>query len=162
MAKITPSHLFSSISGKLCKKESTYIAINHHTGQMYSGEYHGCDQPNSEAQQAIKATFTSKAKLAAAWWRANKPSEKLPKGSDNYQLVVKAYKGQHKIGNPYSYLRTLIGDDLKVKLGDLDITGDVSAGGGSASGGSSSGSQGGGSSTGNGGGSQGSNGDGEG
>ena len=57
---------------------------------------------------------------------------------------MKAYKGQHKIGNPYSYLCSLVTDDLKVKLGDLDITGSITpdAGGGSGvkpgSGGSSS------------------------
>lgn len=38
---------------------------------------------------------------------------------------MKAYKAQHKIGNSYSYLRTLVTDDLKVKLGDLDITGEI-------------------------------------
>ena len=57
---------------------------------------------------------------------------------------MKAYKAQHKIGNRFSYLRTLVTDDLKVKLGDLDITGSITpdAGGGSVvkpgSGGSSS------------------------
>ena len=150
MAKVEPNHLFSSISGKLCKKESTYIALNHHTGKMYSGEYHGCQQPNTEAQQQVKTTFTSKGKFAAAWWNANKPSEKQAKGSESYQMVMKAYKAQHKIGNPYSYLRTLVGDDMKVRLGDLDITGGVkaptsSAGSGSTSQGSGSTSQGGGS-----------------
>lgn len=144
MAKVEPNHLFSSISGKLCKKESTYIALNHHTGKMYSGEYHGCQQPNTEAQQQVKTTFTSKGKFAAAWWNANKPSEKQAKGSESYQMVMKAYKAQHKIGNPYSYLRTLVGDDMKVRLGDLDITGSVkvpaSSGGNSQGSGSSTGS----------------------
>ncbi len=155
MAKITPSHLFSSISGKLCSKQSTYIALNKKTGQMYSAEYHGGNQPNSEQQQEMKSIFTSKSKLAASWWNANKPSTENSKGTDSYQLVLKAYKSQNKIGNPYSYLRTLVTDELKVKLGDLDITGSVTTGsgsgttsgggtsssgtGGSASGGSSSG-----------------------
>ena len=142
MAKLTPSALFETISGKLCRKGSTYVALNHRTGKMYSGEYHGCEQPNSEAQQAVKTVFTSKAKLAAAWWAANKPSTKLPKGSESYQMVMKAYKSQHKIGNSYSYLRALVGSDMKVKLGALDITGDVKVSAGNASGGSStSGSQ---------------------
>ena len=57
---------------------------------------------------------------------------------------MKAYKAQHKIGNPFNYLRSLVTNDLKVKLGDLDITGSITpdAGGGSVvkpgSGGSSS------------------------
>lgn len=103
MAKITPSHLFSSISGKLCSKQSTYIALNKKTGQMYSAEYHGGAQPNSEAQQQVKSTFSTKGKLAAAWWNTNKPSVENPNGTESYQLVLKAYKSQSKIGNPYSY-----------------------------------------------------------
>ena len=38
---------------------------------------------------------------------------------------MKAYKAQHKIGNPFNYLRSLVTKDLKVKLGDLDITGEI-------------------------------------
>ena len=42
---------------------------------------------------------------------------------------MKAYKAQHKIGNPYSYLRSLVTDDLKVILAGNDLTGGVSSGG---------------------------------
>lgn len=127
MAKIQPSDLFTSISGKLCSKEGTYIALNKQTGKMYSAVHHHYSDSNTEAQQAVKAAFASRAKFANKWWKANKPSTENPKGSDNYQLVMKAYKAQHKIGNPLSYLRSLVTDDLKVKLGDLDITGEIKA-----------------------------------
>lgn len=80
-----------------------------------------------------------KAKLAASWWNTNKPSVGNPNGTESYQLVLKAYKSQSKIGNPYSYLRTLVTDELKVKLGDLDITGSTTtSGGGTTAGGGSS------------------------
>ena len=127
MAKIQPSDLFTSISGKLCSKEGTYIALNKQTGKMYSAVRHVNTYSNTEAQQAVRTAFVSRSKLGTAWWMANKPSEANPKGTDNYQLVMKAYKSQHKIGNPLSYLRSLITDDLKVKLGDLDITGEIKA-----------------------------------
>ena len=55
----------------------------------------------------------------------------MPAGTANYQLVMKAYKGQHKVGNPYSYLRSLVSPEFKVMLGDLDITGNITSGGGS-------------------------------
>ena len=97
MAKITPSHLITSISGKLCKKDTTYIGVNKRTGKMYSAGYHGCTQPNSEEQQAVKATFTKKAQFASAWWKQNRPSSTSAKGSDAYLAVMKAYKAQHKI-----------------------------------------------------------------
>ena len=134
MAKVQPSDLFTSISGKLCSKEGTYIALNKQTGKMYSAVHHRYSDTNTEAQQAVKAAFAARAKFATKWWKANSPSTENPQGSESYKLVMKAYKAQHKIGNRFCYLRTLVTDDLKVKLGDLGITGDVSApaaGGGS-------------------------------
>ena len=125
MAKVQPSDLFTSISGKLCSKEGTYIALNKQTGKMYSAVRHVNTYSNTEAQQEVRKAFVSRSKLGTAWWKANKPSEENPKGTDNYQLVMKAYKSQRKIGNPLNYLRSLVTDDLKVKLGDLDITGEI-------------------------------------
>lgn len=125
MAKVQTSDLFMSVSGKLCSKEGTYIALNKQTGKMYSAVHHHYSDSNTEAQQAVKAAFASRAKFATKWWKANKPSTGNPKGSDHYQLVMKAYKAQRKIGNSFSYLRTLVTDDLKVKLGDMDITGEI-------------------------------------
>ena len=134
MAKIVPSHLVSSISGKLCKKDTTYIGVNKRTGKMYSAGYHGCVQPNSEKQQMAKATFKKKAQFASAWWKQNRPSSTSTNGTEAYVAVMKAYKAQHKIGNPYSFMRSLVTDDLKVMLSGNDITGGVSAEGGSGGG----------------------------
>nr|DAF71387.1 MAG TPA: hypothetical protein [Caudoviricetes sp.] len=134
MAKVQPSDLFTSISGKLCSKEGTYIALNKQTGKMYSAVHHHYSDSNTEAQQAVKAAFAQRAKFATKWWKANKPSTENPKGSESYQQVMKAYKAQHKIGNSFSYLRTLVTDDLKVKLGDLDITGEITPDAGTNSG----------------------------
>ena len=131
MAKIVPSHLVSSISGKLCKKDTTYIGVNKRTGKMYSAGYHGCTQPNSEEQQAVKATFKKKAQFASAWWKKNRPSSTSANGTDAYVAVMKAYKAQHKIGNPYSFMRSLVTDDLKVIIAGNDLTGGVVSGGGS-------------------------------
>ena len=129
MAKITPSHLITSISGKLCSKDTTYIGVNKRTGKMYSAGYHGCVQPNSEGQQAGKTTFKKKSQFASAWWKQNRPSSTSANGTDVYIAVMKAYKAQHKIGNPYSYLRSLVTDDLKVILSGNDLTGGVVSGG---------------------------------
>ena len=128
--KFTPD--VESISGKLCSKSKVIYAVNKQTGVTHRLERHEYTDANTEVQQAVRRTFVSKGKFAASWWNANKPSDKQPKGSESYQLVLKAYKGQHKIGNPYCYMRTLVTDDMKVKLGDLDITGSVTAGGSSS------------------------------
>ena len=139
MAKIKLNHLFESVSGKLCKKGSTYVALNKRTGKMYSAEYHEHATTNTEALQDAKAAFTKKSQFAASWWASNKPAKEGTLGTDAYQKVIKAYKQQTKIGNPYSYLRSLVTDDLKVMLGTTDLTNGTTAGGGSSSGGTSSG-----------------------
>lgn len=142
MSKVKLNHMFISASGKLCKKEGTYVAYNQRTGKMYTAEYHERTQPNSEAQQEVKAVFKSKSKLASSWWASNKPAKEGTLGTDAYQQVMKAYKSQTKIGNPYSYLRSLVTDDLKVMLGTTDLTNGATTSGGSSSssgGGTSSG-----------------------
>lgn len=136
--------MFVSASGKLCKKEGTYIAYNKQTGKMYTAEYHDRTQPENDAQQAVKSKFTTKSKLASVWWNANKPTKENTLGTEAYQKVIKAYKSQKNIGNPYSYMRSLVTDDLKVMLGTTDITNGASAG---TSGSGSSSSQSGGSSS---------------
>ena len=125
MAKVNFTSDVQSISGKLCSKEGVVYSVNKQTGVTTRSDRHGYTDANTEAQQAVRKLFSTKGKFAIKWWNANKPSTENPKGSDNYQLVLKAYKSQHKIGNRLGYLRTLVTDDLKVKLGDLDITGEI-------------------------------------
>lgn len=157
MAQVNFPSDIQSISGKLCSEQGIVYSVNRQTGKTYRSDRHGYHDANTEAQQQVRKLFATKGSFSAAWWKANRPSASQPKGSDSYKLVMKAYRSQHKIGNSYSYLRTLVTDDLKVKLGDLDITGDVSSpsAGPSAGGGSSAGSgttEGGGEHTGEGGG----------
>ena len=51
---------------------------------------------------------------------------------------MKAYKAQHKIGKPYSFMRSLVTDDLKVMLAGNDLTGGVKPGGSTTEGGDGS------------------------
>lgn len=142
MAHVNFPSDIQSISGRLCKREGIIYSVNRQTGKTTRTDRHSHIDANTEAQQTVRKLFASKAKFGTAWWLANKPSDVNPKGTDNYQLVMKAYKSQHKIGNPLNYLRSLVNDDLKIKLGDLDITGSVSApsaGGGSSSAGGGTG-----------------------
>ena len=137
MPKVRFSSDIQSISGKLCKKEGVVYSVNKQTGVTHRSDRHGYADANTEAQQTVRKLFASKAKFGTAWWKANKPSEANPKGSDNYQLVMKAYKSQHKIGNPLNSLRSLVNEDLKITLGDLDITGEIKADAGTTEGGAS-------------------------
>ena len=134
MAKVTFSTDIVSISGKLCSKEGVIYSVNQQTGKTYRSDRHGHHDANTAEQQAVRATFKQKAQFASSWWKQNRPSSTSANGSDAYLAVMKAYKAQHKIGNPYSYLRSLVTDDLKVMLSGNDLTGGVSADGGSGGG----------------------------
>ena len=68
-------------------------------------------------------------------WKQNRPSATSVKGTEAYLAVMKAYKAQHKIG--YSYMRSLVTDDLKVMLAGNDLTGGVKPGGSTTEGGGS-------------------------
>lgn len=144
MPKVRFSTDIQSISGKLCSKDGVIYSVNKQTGETYRSDRHSYHDANTEQQQ-IRSTFKKKAQFASAWWKQNRPSATSANGSEAYLSVMKAYKAQHKIGNPYSFMRSLVTDDLKVMLSGNDITGCVVAPGGSSTGsggGSQSGSDG--------------------
>ena len=129
MAKVKFSTDIQSISGKLCSKEGVIYSVNQQTGKTYRSDRHSFNDANTERQQQHRADFKKKSQFASAWWKQNRPSSTSANGSDAYIAVMKAYKAQHKIGNPYSYLRSLVTDDLKVILAGNDLTGGVVSGG---------------------------------
>ena len=135
MPKVRFATDIQSISGKLCSKEGVIYSVNKRTGETYRSDRHVINNPNTEGQQAVRTTFKKKAQFASAWWKQNRPSSTSANGTDAYMAVMKAYKAQHKIGNPYSYLRSLVTDDLKVILSGNDLTGGVKPGGSTTEGG---------------------------
>ena len=134
MPKVRFSTDIQSISGKLCSKEGVIYSVNKQTGETYRSDRHSYHDANTEVQQQIRSTFKKKAQFASAWWKQNRPSSTSTNGTEAYVAVMKAYKAQHKIGNPYSFMRSLVTDDLKVMLSGNDLTGGVSADGGSGGG----------------------------
>ena len=132
MAKVKFSTDIQSISGKLCSKEGVIYSVNQQTCKTNRSDRHSYSDPKTEVQQTIRATFKKKAQFASAWWKQNRPSSKSTNGTDAYIAVMKAYRAQHKIGNPYSFMRSLVTDDLKVILAGNDLTGGVVSGGSSS------------------------------
>lgn len=136
MARVQPSSLITSISGSTCHHDGTYFATTKQTGKVYAAKRcFSSDKPMTEAQKEQQVKFGSKAKFASAWWSKNKPSQANPNGTEAYQLIQRAFKGQHKTGNIFAYMRSLITADNKVMIGDLDITGGVKPGGSTTEGG---------------------------
>lgn len=136
MPKVKFSSDIQSISGKLCSQEGVIYSVNKQTGEIYRSDRHSHRDANTEVQQQTRATFKKKSQFASAWWKQNRPFDGKT-GTAAYAAVMKAYRVQHKIGNPYSFMRSLVSDDLKVVLHGEDITGDVKPGGSTASGGTS-------------------------
>ena len=134
MAKVKFSTDIQSISGKLCSKEGVIYSVNQQTGETYRSDRHSFNDANTERQQQHRADFKKKSQFASAWWKQNRPSSTSTNGTEAYLAVMKAYKAQHKIGNPYSFMRSLVTDDFKVMLSGNDLTGGVSADGGSGGG----------------------------
>lgn len=112
------------------------MSVNQQTGKTYRSDRHSHHNANTEVQQP-RPIFKKKAQFASSWWKQNRPSATSAKGTEAYLAMMKAYKAQHKIGNPYSFMRSLVTDDLKVILAGNDITGGVTAGGSATAGGGS-------------------------
>lgn len=110
------------------------MSVNKQTGKTYRSDRHSHHDANTEVQQP-RSIFKKKAQFAAAWWKQNRPADKNAKGTEAYLAVMKAYKAQHKIGNPYSFMRSLVTDDLKVLLSGNDLTGGVKPGSSTTEGG---------------------------
>lgn len=122
MAKVTLSPEFESISGRLCSRNKSVIAVNKKTGKMVRYDYHEHEDPNTDKQKAVRATFSQKAKAATEWWHANKPTSATVTPTDAWKQFKAKYDAQNKIGNPFSYLRTLVKDDLTINLGSTAST----------------------------------------
>lgn len=122
MAKVKLSTEFESISGRLCKRNGATIAVNKKTGKMYRYDYHERNQPNSQKQQAVKETFTQKAKIAASWWKVNKPADKNATPTADFTRLKKAYDAQNEYGNIYAFLRSCVTDEMKIVIGGQEVT----------------------------------------
>lgn len=112
MAKITPTSLVAAISGRTCSLDSTHFMTNRRTGKVYAAKLcNPCDGSDpTEKQQQARINFATQASIAKAWRAANAPSEAQPKGTEEFQAMMKLYKAQNKIGNWYAFVRTKIKD----------------------------------------------------
>lgn len=127
MAKVTFSTDIQSISGKLCSQEGVTYSVNQQTGKTYRSDRHGYSDLKPRFSRLFVPSSKRKSQFPSALWKQNRPSDKSAKGTEAYLAVMKAYKAQHKIGNLYSFMRSLVTDDLKVVLAGNDLTGGVLA-----------------------------------
>ena len=100
MARITPIDVIKGISGKYGNGSNDYFATNTSSNRIHLAKY--LNKPTGPAtpeQLAQMEAFGNQQKMAAAWLRANRPSEANgPKGTEAYQ-EAQALKKQAHLSN---------------------------------------------------------------
>ena len=147
MARITPIDVIKGISGKYGNGSNDYFATNTSSNRIHLAKY--LNKPTGPAtpeQLAQMEAFGNQQKMAAAWLRANRPSEENgPKGTEAYQEAQALKKLAH-LSNVRQIVLKYMDEDGNVTLpASGTSTPPANSGSGSTSGGASGGSQAGGS-----------------
>ena len=100
MARITPIDVIKGISGKYGRGSNDYFATNTSSNRIHLAKYlNKPTGPTTPEQLAQMEAFGNQQKMAAAWLRANRPSEENgPKGTPAYQ-EAQALKRQMHLSN---------------------------------------------------------------
>ena len=97
MARITPIDVIKGISGKYGNGSNDYFATNTSSNRIHLAKY--LNKPTGPATPELLAqmeAFGNQQKMAAAWLRANRPSESNgPKGTEAYQEAQALKKLAH-------------------------------------------------------------------
>ena len=136
MARITPIDVIKGISGKYGNGSNDYFATNTSSNRIHLAKY--LNKPTGPAtpeQLAQMEAFGNQQKMAAAWLRANRPSESNgPKGTEAYQ-EAQALKKQAHLSNVRQIVLKYMDEDGNVTL-PASGTSTPPANSGSSSGGS--------------------------
>ena len=172
MARIKPIDVIKGISGKYGSGTNDYFATNSSSNRIHLAKYlNKPTGPATPAQVAQMTAFGTQQKLAAAWLRANRPSEENGENGTAAYQEAQALKKQAHLSNVRQIVLKYMDADGNVTLPSTGTTSapaipdssdsgsdsgsgsQTPSGGGSTSGGSDSGSgsQGGSSSDGDGG-----------
>ena len=146
MARITPIDVIKGISGKYGNGSNDYFATNTSSNRIHLAKY--LNKPTGPAtpeQLAQMEAFGNQQKMAAAWLRANRPSEENgPKGTEAYQEAQALKKLAH-LSNVRQIVLKYMDEDGNVTLpasgtstppansGSTPGSGSAPAGGGSGS-----------------------------
>lgn len=105
MAKVRPASSIASISGKLSKREKTYLRTNRHTGRMSMVCVENPHQgPWSEKQTAHRKAFAQLSKTASQWLQQHDPKRNGGVADREYDAMLRKYKAQHDIGNIFAFV----------------------------------------------------------
>ena len=117
MVRITPIDVIKGISGKYGNGSNDYFATNTSSNRIHLAKY--LNKPTGPAtpeQLAQMEAFGNQQKMAAAWLRANRPSEENgPKGTEAYQ-EAQALKKQAHLSNVRQIVLKYMDEDGNVTL----------------------------------------------
>jgi len=105
MAKVRPASPFASISGKLSKRDKSYLRTNKHTGRVsvcYVDNPH--QGPWSEKQTDHRKAFALRSKTASQWLKDNDPKRNGGNATKQYKAMLRKYNAQHNIGNIFAFV----------------------------------------------------------
>ena len=137
MARITPIDVIKGISGKYGSNSNDYFATNTSSNRIRLAKYlNKPTGPATELQLAQMEAFGNQQKMAAAWLRANRPSEQNgPKGTEAYQ-EAQAIKRQLHLSNVRQVVIKYMDAEGNVTLPASGTTSGSGSNGGSSGGGS--------------------------
>ena len=142
MARIKPIDVIKGISGKYGSGTNDYLATHSSSNRIHLAKYlNKPTGPATPAQVAQMTAFGTQQKLAAAWLRANRPSEENGENGTAAYQEAQALKKQAHLSNVRQIVLKYMDAEGKVTLpstGTTSAPASPDSGGGS---GSTSGSQ---------------------
>ena len=146
MARIKPIDVIKGISGKYGSGTNDYFATNSSSNRIHLAKYlNKPTGPATPAQVAQMTAFGTQQKLAAAWLRANRPSEENGENGTAAYQEAQALKKQAHLSNVRQIVLKYMDADGNVTLpasgtstppansGSTPGSGSAPAGGGSGS-----------------------------
>ena len=93
------------LQGKLTKDDNVHFRINRKTGRSFMVVVeHPNKRPPSAKQTAHRKDFGRKSRMVKQWFDENKPSDAMPKGTEEYQRMKKGFDRQYKIDSMFGYV----------------------------------------------------------
>ena len=123
MARIKPIHVIKGISGKYGSGTNDYFATNSSSNRIHLAKYlNKPTGPATPAQVAQMTAFGTQQKLAAAWLRANRPSEENGENGTAAYQEAQALKKQAHLSNVRQIVLKYMDADGNVTLPSTGTT----------------------------------------
>ena len=123
MARIKPIDVIKGISGKYGSGTNDYFATNSSSNRIHLAKYlNKPTGPATPAQVAQMTAFGTQQKLAAAWLRANRPSEENGENGTAAYQEAQALKKQAHLSNVRQIVLKYMDAEGKVTLPSTGTT----------------------------------------